>query len=549
MCLHPQSVPSVPEETARIARAAFRRPSLCMRMRDAFDALLTDNAFADLFPTRGQPAQAPWRLALVTLLQYVENLTDRQAADAVRSRIDWKYLLSLPMEDPGFDASVLSEFRDRLLQGDAEERPFNELLQRFRERGLLRAGGRQRTDSTHVLAHVRTLNRLQMLTETMRHALNTLAELAPQWMLAHTPSEWRARYADRSEQYRLPQSAAQREQLAECVGADGALLLKSIYQDPQAALLVQVEAVQALRQIWLQQYQMQEGRLRLRASNELAPAGLLIQSPYEPQARFAHKRSTQWTGYRVHVSETCDADGPRLITQVQTTPAPRADSESLDAIHESLQQKDLLPGTHLVDSGYIDAEQLVRSRERFGVDLCGPAAQDTSWQGKQGKGYSASDFTVDWQRQQARCPGGKTSIVWQPQVKEGQTVLRIAFDPQDCAACAVRTDCTHTRKGARQVVVRPQEQHEALLAARQRQTTRAFQQEYAMRAGVEGCLSQGVRAFGLRECRYIGQAKTHLQHLFTAAAINFVRVGHWLADRPTARTRRCAFARLQSQAA
>ncbi len=549
MCLHPQSVPPVPEETARIARAAFPRSSLCMRMRDAFETLVTDEAFADLFPTRGQPAEAPWRLALVTLLQFVENLTDRQAAEAVRSRIDWKYLLSLDMEDPGFDASVLSEFRTRLLERGAQERLFRELLRRFCEHGLVRAGGKQRTDSTHVLAHVRTLGRLEMLTETMRHALNALSGWVPEWMRAHTPPEWWQRYADRSEQYRLPQTAAQREQLAECVGADGALLLASIYQDPRSALLGQVEEVEILRRVWVQQYWMQEGRLCLRPANELAPAPLLIQSPHDAQARYAHKRSTQWVGYRVHLSETCDAERPRLITHVETAAAPVADSERTDAIHAGLQQKDLLPDTHLVDSGYVDAEQLVRSRQQFGVDLCGPAPKDTSWQAKEGQGFSASDFAVDWQGQQARCPGGKTSIVWQPQLKEGQPVIRMAFDPHDCASCSLRMDCTHTRKGAREVVLRPQEQHEALRTARQREKTAAFEQVYALRAGVEGSLSQGVRAFGLRECRYIGEAKTHLQHLLTAAAINFVRVGHWFAGTPTARTRRCAFARLQTQAA
>src|SRR5947209_20590861 len=159
MCLHPQAVPPVPDSTARVARAAFRKGNLFMRMRDEFGAIYTDEDFAPLFPTHGQSAESPWRLAFVTVMQYVEGLSDEQAADAVRGHIDWKYALSLELDDPGFDASVLSEFRSRLLAGGAEEQLFDLMLAAFRERQLLKARGGQRTDSTHVLAAIRAINR------------------------------------------------------------------------------------------------------------------------------------------------------------------------------------------------------------------------------------------------------------------------------------------------------------------------------------------------------------------------------------------------------
>lgn len=152
MCLHPQAVPPVPGDTARVARAAFRKGNLFLRMRDEFGAIYTDNSFASLFPSRGQSAESPWRLALVTIMQYVKGLSDEQVADAVRGHIDWKYALSLELTDPGFDASVLSEFRTRLIAGGAEETLFDLMLDLFRARKLLKARGRQRTDSTHVLA-------------------------------------------------------------------------------------------------------------------------------------------------------------------------------------------------------------------------------------------------------------------------------------------------------------------------------------------------------------------------------------------------------------
>src|ERR687885_1319213 len=176
MSLHAQlPVPPVPKHTARIARAAFPKGSPYLGLRDRLGPIFSDPDFSDLYPECGQPAYPPWRLALVTLMQFRETLADRQAAEAVRARIDWKYLLSLELTDPGFDFSVLSEFRDRLLAGSAEELLLDKLLERCRALGLLTARGRQRTDSTHVLAAIRVLNRLELVAETLRATLNALA--------------------------------------------------------------------------------------------------------------------------------------------------------------------------------------------------------------------------------------------------------------------------------------------------------------------------------------------------------------------------------------
>src|SRR6266851_3054616 len=144
--LQPSSFPAIPDDTARVVRAAFPAGHPYLTLADELGALFTDEQFASLFPTHGQPALAPWRLALVSILQFAEGLSDRQAAHAVRSRIDWKYVLRLDLGDPGFDASVLSEFRSRLLAGGDEQLLFDALLAWCRERQLLKAHGRQRTD-------------------------------------------------------------------------------------------------------------------------------------------------------------------------------------------------------------------------------------------------------------------------------------------------------------------------------------------------------------------------------------------------------------------
>src|SRR5215210_3272609 len=206
MCLHPRSVDPVPKETARVAKAAFPKGTTYMTMRDELGVIFEDEDFANLFPQRGQPAMAPWRLALVTIMPFAEGLSDRQAADAVRARIDWKYALSLELADSGFDASVLSEFRSRLLEGGAERLLFDHLLERYREMGLVKARGKQRTDSTRILAVVRGLNRLELVGETMRHTLDVLSTVAPDWLRERVCEEWTQRYIRRLDDEKLPKS-------------------------------------------------------------------------------------------------------------------------------------------------------------------------------------------------------------------------------------------------------------------------------------------------------------------------------------------------------
>src|SRR5689334_19428668 len=147
MSLKPQTIPPVPETTAAVARAAFPKGNTVLRLRDELGPLYQDEQFADLYPCRGQPAAAPWRSALVSVLQFLEDLPDRQAAEAVRGRIDWKYALSLELTDPGFDFSVLSEFRTRLIAGEREAVLLDTVLERLKEAGLVKARGQQRTDS------------------------------------------------------------------------------------------------------------------------------------------------------------------------------------------------------------------------------------------------------------------------------------------------------------------------------------------------------------------------------------------------------------------
>jgi len=541
----------IPEQTIQVARAAFPKGNPYMRMRDQFGSIYTNPDFAHLFPKDGQPAEAPAHLALVTIMQFAEGLSDAQAADAVRGRIDWKYALGLELTDSGFDASVLSEFRTRLVGGQAELLLFDLMLTQFRTLGLLKARGSQRTDSTHVLAAVRALNRLQTIGETMRHALNVLAVAAPEWLTPLLQEDWRDRYGPRFDEYRLPKAKDERQALAEQIGADGRDLLHQIYAADAPPWLRDVPAVQMMRQVWIQQYHAGEPdhAMRWRASDDLPPGSQMINTPYDPDARYGHKRTTEWTGSTVHVTERGDEDAPHFLTHILTSVAPGPDDAAVAPIHQALADNDLLPSEHLVDAGYPDADSLGASQTQD-IDLVGPVPTNQHGQQRAQEGFAIASVHVDWEAKVATGSQGQNSRKWSATHEtRGNAISNIRVDRPACAACASRSQGTRSETGPRELTVRPKAQHQALQAARKRQHTPECKAAYAARAGIEGTLSEGVRVSDLRRSRYRRQTKTHLHHILSAAAINLRRFGAWVNDTPRSRTRTPAFVKLMARAA
>lgn len=376
--------------------------------------------------------------------------------------------------------------------------------------------------------------------------------VAPSWLTSRVPPEWCERYQAQFDDARLPRAKGKRVALAETIGTDGIQLLQALNSPDAPPWLREVPAIETLRRVWLQQFHAAPAgqAVRWRAAEDAPPAARMIRSPYDIEARFSRKRSTEWTGYKVHLSESCDMEGPHLITNVETTTATTQDWDVLPRVHEALASKELLPSEHLVDAGYVDAGLLVESHTEHEVTLVGPVIVDHSWQAREGTGFAIAHFDLDWEARIATCPRGARSRKWSPTHNQnGQPIINIRFDPNDCQACSSRASCTHSKRGPRNVTVQPRERHEALQEARRYQQTAAFKERYQARAGVEGTISQGVTPLGLRHARYKGLAKVHLQHVLTAAAINLQRVGDYLAGIPRSRTRTPPFVALLRAAA
>jgi len=412
---------------------------------------------------------------------------------------------------------------------------------------LLKAQGRVRTDSTHVLGAIRALNRLELVIEAMRQALNSLAVVAPDWLREQADPQWPERYGPRADDFHLPRQEVERSALIKTVGHDGFALLTVIDHATAPLWLREIPAGQILRRVWIQNYWRTADEIGWRAPENIPPAMLFLSSPYDPQAHYAKKRSTSWVGYKVHLTESCDADTPHFITHVETSVAPSPDTAATPVVHEALRRKDLVPHRHLVDMGYIETELVVASEQEYGIELYGPMRADYRRQAHEGQGFAVEHFKIDWAAHQVECPQGQRSSSWTPVVEREKALIKVKFALVDCKGCPVRQQCTDSKQVARRMLtLKPQELHEALRRGRLREQTEEYKREYAQRAGIEGTLSQAVRGLELRRTRYMGQAKTHLAHVLTAIGINLLRFDNWLLGKEPAQTRHTAFMRLMA---
>lgn len=553
---------------------------LAVEIRDRMGQWLADEDFAAAFGVRGRPGWSPSRLALVTVLQRAERLTDRLAAEAVRTRIDWKYLLGLAVDDPGFDHTVLSEFRDKVGRAGLEQLTLDALLSRLAADGLVKAGGKQRTDSTHVVAAVAALNRLELAGESVRAAVEALAVAHPDWLAQRIcVSDWTARYGTPMTAWRPPASQARQEELAITYARDGFALLEAVHEQTAPAWLRELPAVDVLRQVLLQNYtrtittggrEVIKRRQKEPEGDGLPPGHTRIASPYDTDARWGVKRDTFWLGYKLHVTETCDdqpkcgcpgastgeggtgrgghdksctaATFPNLITHVATTEATVTDNQMTGVIDDALAAKVLAPSRHYLDSGYLSAALVVAEAARHGIALIGPLLADTSAQARAGTGYARADFTIDYDAKTVTCPQGSAAASWTPCTQRGKDAIVVQFATASCGPCPTKALCTKGKY--RTLTVPPRDLAQAQTAARAEEKTIPFQADYARRAGVEGTMHQAA-SHGARRARYRGLPKTRLDHVYMACALNLLRLHAYWTGTPLDRRRTSHLARLE----
>lgn len=528
MSLKPQPPRPMPPELAAWGAAHLPATSPYRLVGDTLYDQYHDEDFADLYHPEGKPALSPVLLALVTAFQHFENLSDRRAAMMVRTRLDWKYALHLPLDDAGFDASVLCEFRQRLLAHGAEARVFDQVLDHMKALGLITARGSQRTDSLALLSRARDLGRRELVFETIRVVLRALLAADADWLRATIPTDWVVRYQKHCRDER--HSDAERAALDATLGADVQWLLARLAAAETPSMLRDLPTCALLQTVWDRHFVLDGDTVQWRTPGTATDAPPL-ETPYDPEARWSQKRNKGWVGYKLQVTETDDANQPHLITDIAVTPSSADDRTALASIAERQDQRDVLPGTRYVDQGYVCGPTLTDADARD-EDLVGPAPQAHSPQHRLPEGLTHADFQIDVAQRTAICPAGHpgTPKEFVGHQDSGDKGITFTFQQRHCQPCTLRDRCLTGKKIRRYLVVRAT--YTRLEQARARQQTEAFKDAYAQhRPGIEGCLSALVRGQGIRHCRYAGQAKNHLRALFVGAAVNLDRAAAWLAGK------------------
>jgi transposase len=504
----------IPEEIARIGQTILSEDDPYRLVGNEVQDILKLEDFSHLYSEEGRGAVCPIVLSLVTLFQILENVPDREAAKLAVVRLDWKYALHVPVEWQGFHYSTLSNFRQRLLDHGEERLLFDKVLSWVSGHGLLKKQGKQRTDSTHVLGQVATLSRLEMLWETLRMALRALERMAPSWYASTVPAAFHDVYSVRQHDWQLSQEEVKRA--TKQAGQDGFWLLDRIDESaPKAAQeLAEVVTLQkVLKQQFTRGSGSSGGQVRLRPSRRGQQKDTIV-NPHEPEARWSVKRSTKWIGYKLHVTETVEAEaGCTFLTDVGISAANEHDSEAVDAIQQRLQVLEVAPNEMIVDQGYMSGGNMARSQLR-GIDLFGPMPADNS--GKP-DGYRQEDFDIDWQKQMVTCPEGSTSSGWFDRRQADDAIgVYVRFGGQ-CTTCPAKSACAPGKHGRTLSI----NAHHALINARRaEQETASFRKRFKQRAAVEGTISALVRKHGARRARYRGRAKVALQYSLTGAAVN-----------------------------
>jgi transposase len=517
MSLQWQLSREIPEDTAQLGGQLLSESNLYRQIGDRFNELFPEETvFTSMYERGGRGAISPLLLSLVTVFQMMERVADRTAAEQVVSRIDWKYALHLPLTYPGFHFTDLLAYRKRLLAHGQERLVFDQLLQKMREQGLIKTRGKVRTDSTHILAVVERLSQFELLAEGLRVGLEATVRIAEVWVEATLPTTFYEVYSERQSEYRMSETKV-KHRIAQ-VGKDAFWFVAQVDQSaPQ--VVQQLAEIEVLRTILAQQFP--DGPDQLAAARRPAGQGV-IESPHEPEARFGTKRDKNWIGYKVQVSETCDADTPHLIVDVEPTGALDNDSPQTPLVQARLQAQQIIPKEHYVDQGYMSAANLVNSAQR-NIRLMGVPLHDT--QGPDG--FRQASFDLDIAARQVTCPAEHTSTVWHEQLDaNGASYLKVRFDGQTCQACRFFGHCTRSPQG-RSLTYHPY--RAALAAQRALAATQAFKQQMHIRAGVEATIAQLVRGCALRQARYRGHAKLRIQVYFTALAVNLKRLAQWSA--------------------
>lgn len=469
----------------------------------------------------GRPAEEPVRMTGVTILQFMERLPDRQAAEACTWDGRWKLALQMEVDEAGFHPTTLVKFRDRLVQHGLERLGFEGVLHAMREAGYLPKKTRQRLDSSHVIGLVSRMSRLECVRETLRLALEALERIEALARPEAWPVWWE-RYVESKLDYQA--GAAQLRAKMGQAGGDARDLLR--WAKGQADTAAAEDALALLERVCAENFEETKGDVV--EPRRAQPPGA-VHNPHDPEAQWSTKNTIKdksWVGYKVQIAETVEEERRAVkeptrsvITAVVTQEAISSDKAAVPVVEQEWKDTEQeKPNELYVDAGYTSGSEVVRV-EAEGRELKGPMAPPPTREGR----ISSEAFTVSVTDRRAVCPAGQNSTNCSrlEEQKTGVVTYRFEWNRGLCRTCPERARCLGQGQSHRTLVVG--EHHDRIQARRLEQKTEAFRTDMKHRNGIEGTISELARGHGLRRCRYRGLRKTRLQNCFMGAACNIKR--------------------------
>lgn len=480
---------------------------LCFVIKQEIGPLIKDSDFESMYKDGGRPPVSPRMLILVLLMQFLEGLSDRAAVRNLKFRLDWKIAFGLAVDFEGVHSSTLTYFRDRLLANEKASLVFDRILEHLKRCGLIRAGGKQRIDSTHVVGAVRELSRIELLRETLRLFCQD-AEAFKSTMDESILGIYQS-CMDRISIYGM--SSEEKKAAIERAGISMRALICWVESNSELVILVGKESFKTLKTVFSQNFtetSMEQPPELIR----IATGAGHVCNPHDPEAEFANKGKKGWLGYKVQVAETVCTEGHNFITHIDLESATNFDGDCVQGVVAGLEEKGVPPSELYGDTHY-NTSANIESLAGHGIELKGPVIPATKSKTEKDIG-----FTVLLDEQKVICPQGVESKHFHVDPRKK---LSASFPQQTCAICPRRETCKPNPRGK---IYEQKVENKTLNERREKLNDPAYKKDLFHRNGIEGTLSGLVRGQRMRRSRYRGMAKSRLQMKMTGAAANILRL-------------------------
>ena len=481
---------------------------LCSTIKKEISPLIKDSDFEEMYKEGGRPPVSPRVLILTLLMQFLERLPDRAASLNLKFRLDWKIAFELPMDFAGIHPTTLVYFRNRLIENEKASFLFDSIIEHLKSCGLIKQGGKQRIDSTHIIGCIRELSRVELFHETLRLFCLDVVPYT-EWM-DKTLSIAHERYLEKISIHGV--TDVQKREFIQSAGVTMKAFILWATSSSYLKVLESTEHFKTMKIVFEQNF-VDKGTIASPELIRISTGKGHISSPHEIEANYSNKGKKEWLGYKGQVVETVSGEAEQnFITHIDTEDSTNYDGNSVPEIIGELKKKDIAPAEMYGDTHYNSASN-IDELEKSAIEMKGPVHP-----GSKEKAEKNSGFTIDLDAKKVICPMGVESKHFH---RDPEGKVGASFPKEACQACERREACKPEPRGK---IYEARPENQTLAKRRKQMEDPEYKKDLHKRNGIEGTISGLVRGQNWRRCRYRGKAKARLQAKLTGAAANVSRL-------------------------